>query len=168
MIKHIQLGVQAAIAIILLTLAGCSSGYNTQLPTSAPDFNLKDLNGQIVTLKQSRGKPVFINFWASWCGPCRDEMPFLQETYNNYKDKGLVFYEIDWGETPDAINKFFKDNGYSMPVLLDLDRSVGQTYKITGVPETFLIDKNGIIRKWQIGAYPNGQAIEDDLKLVMP
>jgi len=155
-------------AILLLLLTGCSTGYTTKKEKTAPDFNLISLDGQTVTLSQFLGKPVFINFWASWCQPCREEMPFLQQTFNNYKDKGLVFLTIDEGEKPDAINKFFKDNGYTMPVLLDSKKTVGPEYQITGVPETFLIDKNGIIRKWQVGAYPNAQAIEDDLRLIMP
>jgi thiol-disulfide isomerase/thioredoxin len=163
MLKNISLVFLAA----LLMVSGCSTGYSTQLPKSAPDFQLKTLDGQVVTLSQFRGKPVLLNFWASWCQPCRDEMPYLQQTYNNYKDKGLVFYAVDIGESPEAINKYFLDNSLLLPVLLDSDKTVGQSYQITGVPETFLIDENGIIRKWQIGAYPNAQAIADDLKIII-
>ncbi len=163
MLKTIRLGV----LVLLLMVAGCSTGYTTQKEKPAPDFQLKTLDDQTVTLNQFRGKPVLLNFWASWCGPCRDEMPFLQQAYNDYKDKGLIFYEVNEGETPDAINTFFKDNGLSMPVLLDSDKSVGQSYQITGIPETFLIDKNGIIRKWQIGGYPDVRSIENDIQLIL-
>ncbi len=164
MLKAIRLGVLA----LLLMVAGCSIGYTPQKEKPAPDFQLKTLDGQVVTLSQFRGKPVLLNFWASWCQPCREEMPYLQQIYNKYKDRGLVFYAIDIGETPETINNFFKENSLFMPVLLDTDKSVGQSYGITGIPETFLIDKNGIIRKKQIGAYPNSEAIENDLKLIMP
>ncbi len=167
MVKRVRSVILVLIQASILLLAGCSTGYSTQLPKTAPGFQLKDLNGQLASESQFRGKPVLLNFWASWCQPCRDEMPFLQQVYNLYKDKGLVFYEIDEGETPDAINKFFKDNALSMPVLIDSDKSVGQSYQITGVPETFLIDKNGIIRKWQIGAYPDAQSIQNDVQIVM-
>lgn len=160
--------VRPVVLAFLLLLGGCSTGYSTQLPKAAPNFQLKTTDGQVVSLNQFRGKPVLLNFWASWCQPCRDEMPYLQQIYNEYKDKGLVFYGIDIGESPEAINTFFLDNSLSLPVLLDSDKSVGQSYQITGVPETFLIDKNGIIRKWQIGAYPNAQMIKNDLKLIMP
>ena len=95
-------------------------------------------------------------------------MPFLQQIYNEYKDKGLAFFAIDEGETPEAINTFFSDNALSLPVLLDTDKKVAHDYQLTGVPETFIIDKNGIIRKWQIGAYPDANSIADDLKLIMP
>lgn len=160
--------VRLFVLALLLLVVSCSTGFTPQKEKTAPDFQLKTLDGQVVTLSQFRGKPVLLNFWASWCQPCREEMPYLQQIYNNNKDKGLVFYAIDIGESPDTINKFFQDNSLFMPVLLDSDKSVSQSYQITGIPETFLIDKNGIIRKWQIGAYPNAQAIENDLKLIMP
>lgn len=153
---------------LMLGISGCATGSNFDKGSVAPDFALQDLDGQTVTLSALHGKPVFINFWASWCQPCREEMPYLQQTYDSFKDRGLAFYAIDIGESPDTIIKFFEDNAYSMPVLLDSDKSVGQSYHITGIPETFLIDKNGIIRKWRIGAYPNARAIEDDLKIIMP
>lgn len=166
MIKRIRLPIFVVLLPILLVIAGCSIGYSAD-KGNAPDFTLKSLDGQTVKLSDSIGKPVLINFWASWCGPCREEMPYLQKIYNDYKDTGLVFYLINIGESPDTINKFLKDNGYSMPVLLDSDKSVSQSYRITGIPETFFIDKNGIIRKWQIGAYPSAQAIEEDLKFIV-
>ena len=154
---------------VLVLLTGCSVGFtkDTTQEKTAPDFHLKNLDGQMVSLSEFRGKPVLINFWASWCQPCREEMPYLQQVYDEWTGKGLVFLAIDIGETPATINKFFADNNLSLPVLLDTDKQVGQEYGITGIPETFLIDKNGIIRKKQVGAYPNKQAIENDLGLIM-
>lgn len=156
----------AVAVLLLLTVTGCSTGYSSKIET-ARDFQLKSLDGQTVKFSDFKGKPVLLNFWASWCQPCREEMPYLQKVFDDYKAKGLVFYLINIGESPDTINKFFKDNGYSMPVLLDTDKSVGQSYRITGVPETFFIDKNGIIRNWKIGAYTDARSIEQDLKLIM-
>lgn len=154
---------------VLVLLTGCSVGFtkNTTQEKAAPDFRLKNLDGQFVTLSEFRGKPVLINFWASWCQPCREEMPYLQQVYDEWTSKGLVLLTIDMGETPAAINKFFAENNLSLPVLLDTDKEVGREYGITGVPETFLIDKNGIIRKKQIGAYPDKKSIENDLNLIM-
>ena len=154
---------------MLLLLSGCSVGYtkDTTQEKPAPEFHLKNLDGQIVSLSDFRGKPVLINFWASWCQPCREEMPYLQQVYDEWTGKGLVLLTIDIGETPAAINKFLAENNLSLPVLLDSDKQVGQEYGITGIPETFLIDKNGIIRKKQIGAYPDKKSIENDLSLIM-
>ena len=154
---------------MLLLPTSCSVGYTKTTPQekAAPDFHLKSLDGQVVSLNDFRGKPVLINFWASWCGPCREEMPYLQQVYDEWTGKGLVLLTIDIGETPAAIKKFFAENNLSLPVLLDSDKEVGRVYGITGVPETFLIDKNGIIRKKKIGAYENKQAIESDLGLIM-
>ncbi len=157
------------IPVLLLLVSGCSVGFtkSTTQEKAAPDFHLKNLDGHMVTLSEFRGKPVLINFWASWCPPCREEMPYLQQVYDEWTGKGLVLLTIDIGETPATINKFFTDNNLSLPVLLDTDKEVGREYGITGVPETFLIDKNGIIRKKQIGAYPDKKAIENDLGLIM-
>ena len=83
--------IRVAVFALLLIVTGCSTGYVTQLPKAAPDFQLKTLDGKTVTLSQLRGTPVLINFWASWCQPCRDEMPFLQQVYNAYKGQGLCF-----------------------------------------------------------------------------
>lgn len=153
---------------VLLLLTSCSVGYTkTTQEKAAPDFHLKNLEGQIVSLSDFRGKPVLMNFWASWCQPCREEMPYLQQVYDEWTGKGLVLLTIDIGETPAAISKFFAENNLSLPVLLDSDKEVGREYGITGIPETFLIDKNGIIRKKQIRAYPNKQAVENDLSLIM-
>jgi len=167
-LKIFQSRLLTGLLAISLIGIGCSTGFSSQKEKTAPDFSLKSLDGQTITLSQFRGRPVVINFWASWCQPCRDEIPFLQQVYNKYNNMGLVFFAIDIGENPETINRYFKDNGLFMPVLLDSNKQVSQDYGITGVPETFFIDKNGIIRKWQIGAYPSVQAIEDDLKIIMP
>ena len=139
--------------IMLLLLSGCSVGYSKTIPQekAAPDFHLKNLDGQVVSLSDFRGKPVLINFWASWCGPCREEMPYLQQVYDEWTGKGLVLLAIDIGETPAAINKFFVENNLSLLVLLDSDKQVGQEYGITGVPETFLIGRDGRILYKHVG-----------------
>ena len=157
------------IPVLLLLLAGCSIGFSrdTGGEKIAPDFQLKNLEGELVTLRDFRGKPVLINFWATWCPPCREEMPYLQQVYDEWTSKGLILLTIDIGESPTTINKFFAENNLSLPVLLDTDKEIGQAYGITGIPETFLIDKDGIIRKKQIGAYPDKKAIESDLSLIM-
>lgn len=157
------------ISALVLLLTGCSPGYSstTTEERTAPDFRLQNLEGQSVALSDFRGKPVLVNFWATWCPACREEMPYLQQVYDRWTDKGLALLTVDIGEEPRVIKKYFEENGLSMPVLLDIDQGVARRYNITGIPTTLLIDGNGIIRKRQVGAYPNVAAIEKDLALVM-
>lgn len=154
---------------VLLLLAGCSPGYSSTSVQgrAAPDFRLENIEGQSVALSDFRGKPVLVNFWATWCLACREEMPYLQQVYNEWTAKGLVLLTVDIGETPSVITKYFEENNLSMPVLLDIDQEVARRYNITGIPTSLLIDGEGIIRKRQIGAYPNAAAIEKDLSLIM-
>ena len=137
----------------------------TNIGNLAPDFELQSLDGETVSLSGLRGKPVLINFWASWCGPCREEMPFLQEILEGKKwsSKGLLILTVNIAEPPITVKRFMKVNQLSLPVLLDNDRNVAQEYNIRGIPATFFVDKSGIIRDRVIGAFPNKSAIEKRL-----
>ncbi|MBI4180518.1 MAG: TlpA family protein disulfide reductase, partial [Chloroflexi bacterium] len=126
------------------------------------------LDGQTVSLSGLRGKPVLINFWATWCPPCKAEMPFLQQIHDSYLDKGLVVLEVDIGEKSATIQKFMTELNLSMTVPMDTDMKVAKAYGITAIPTTFLIDKDGVIRQKVIGAFPNKEAIEAELIKIMP
>lgn len=134
----------------------------------APDFQLQTLDGQTVKLSDFRGKPVLLNFWATWCGPCRFEMPFLQQINDSYSAKGLVLLTVDIAENSTVVQKFMTDLNLSMKVALDTNKQVAKAYSITAIPSTFLIDKNGIIRGKVPGAFPNKEAIENELKKIIP
>ncbi len=124
---------------------------NTKIGQPAPDFELKDINGQKWSLKEQKGKIVILNFWSSWCKDCQEEKKSIQSYLSkNGSDKELVFVTIAYKDNPATIAELVKKKGYSFPVLLD-DGVVSKTYGITGVPETFLIDKNGILRHKIIG-----------------
>ena len=137
----------------------------TNIGNLAPDFELQSLDGETVSLSGLRGKPVLINFWASWCGPCREEMPFLQEILEakKWSSKGLVILTVNIAEPLITVEKFMEVNQLSLPVLLDRDRNVAQKYNIRVIPTTFFVDKSGIIRDRVIGAFPNKSAIEKRL-----
>jgi len=163
----------------LLTV-GCSSG-STSTPTTsptqgvevgkrAPDFTLPNLEGQSVSLSDFRGMPVFINFWASWCGPCRAEMPFIQEVFEDkeWLDKGLVILGVDIGESPVTVERFMGSLGLSFPVLLDASQDVALKYNVRAIPTSFFIDKNGIIQALRIGAFSNKASIENHLGKIIP
>jgi cytochrome c biogenesis protein CcmG/thiol:disulfide interchange protein DsbE len=115
---------------------------------SAPDFVLADMEGRSLKLSDLRGKKVLINFWATWCQPCHDEMPELVQKYEEYKDK-IAFYGINLtnmeGGNLSEMRNFLQQYHVSYPVLLDKEGRVANQYKIIGIPTTLTIDANGII-----------------------
>lgn len=118
---------------------------------NVPDFNLQDLDGRSVTLKEFRGKVVFVNFWATWCPPCRDEMPSMQRIYNEYRDKGLVMLAINFMESPNTIRPFLSEHKLTFPILLD-SGTVMVSYGVLGLPATYLIDRQGKAAARALGA----------------
>jgi peroxiredoxin len=130
----------------------------------APDFTLSDLNDKTYRLSDFRGKVVFLNFWATWCAPCRDEMPSMEVLYRNFEKDGLVVLavSIDRVTTTKDIPPFVKSMNLTFPVLLDSWGKTDKPYKRMGVPETFIIDQQGIIREIVIG--PKDWTRIDNLK----
>lgn len=134
----------------------------------AIDFELPTLDGQTVSLSGLRGKPVLLNFWATWCGPCRREMPYLQQIHDSWSAKGLVLLAVDIGEKSATVEKFMTELRLSMTVPMDTDMKVAKTYLIGAIPTTFLIDKDGIIRQKKVGEFLSKEAIERELSQIMP
>lgn len=119
----------------------------------APDFALVDLNDKEVRLSDLRGKVVFLNFWATWCKPCKEEMPSMEVLHKNFEKDGLVVLavSIDRVTTTKDIPPFIKSMNLSFPVLIDSWGKTDMPYKRMGVPETFIIDQQGVIREIVIG-----------------
>lgn len=115
----------------------------------AKDFSLHSLDGnKKVELKDFKGKPVVINFWASWCGPCREEMPFLERSWKQYRDKGVIFIGIDVLDDEKTAREFLTAFGISYANLKDQSGEVASKYGVIGLPATIFIDKEGrIVRK---------------------
>lgn len=153
-----------------LVMTGCisTSTQGVEVGNIAPDFQLQSLAGQTVSLGNLQDKPVLINFWATWCPPCRGEMPYLQEIYEEWSGKGLVVLAINIGESSSTAEEFMQSNGLSFTVLLDTKRNVAETYNISGIPTTFFIDKDGIIQDKVIGPFQNKTQIENRLSKIMP
>ena len=139
---------------VVLILVSCSSPV-PQVGKQAPDFQLPSLEGQSVSLSDFQGKPILLNFWATWCGPCRQEMPLLQAIFEEQSDNGLVMLAINIGEPAPAVNNFMRNGNYSFPVLLDTERDVAQDYNIRAIPTTFFIDEDGVIQEIKVGAFLN-------------
>ncbi|MBA7693398.1 Thiol-disulfide oxidoreductase ResA [subsurface metagenome] len=159
------------LAIVLMTsvllVVGCSSPA-PQVGKPAPDFQLPNLEGQVVSLSDFRGKPVLLNFWATWCSPCRFEMPFIQSIFEESSDTGLVILAVDIGEAPSTVKDFIQSGNFSFPVLLDTSQDVALEYNIRGIPTTFLIDKDGIIQEIRVGAFPSMLEIKRSLSKIIP
>lgn len=132
----------------------------------APDFELPDLTEQEVRLSDYRGKVVFLNFWATWCKPCKEEMPSMEVLYRQFKDDGLVVLavSIDRVTTKDDIPPFVKSMDLSFPVLVDSWGQTDKRYKLMGVPETYIIDQEGVLREKIIG--PRDWTRLDNLQVV--
>ncbi len=110
---------------------------------AAPQFELKTFDGQTLRLAELKGKPVVLNFWASWCVPCRDEAPALQAMWEKYKDQGLMVIGVDYVDTEPEAKKFMQEFGITYPTGADVGTIISSKYKITGVPETYFITREG-------------------------
>lgn len=117
----------------------------------AQDFTITDLDGNEVSLSDFRGKKVFLNFWATWCPPCKAEMPEIEKVYQETKDSDLVILAVEIGEPLDTVKTFIEDNKYNFKVLLDSDKDVATTYGISAIPTSFFIDEDGNIISKRVG-----------------
>jgi peroxiredoxin len=137
---------------------------NGEVPVAAgemaADFKLPSLSGQPVTLSSLRGKVVFLNVWATWCGPCREEMPSMETLYEAFKDRQdfviLAVSQDRKGRV--AVQPFVEKNHLHFDILLDPDNVVGDAYNVAGVPETFIIDRKGRIVAHHMGAFDWSQS----------
>ena len=163
-----------AILVTILTtgllITGCTAGSEpiATVGEAAPDFELQNLDGQSISLSNLKGKPVLVNFWATWCSPCVSEMPYIQEIHDEWSGSGLMVLAINMGDSPPAVEQFLQEHNLSLPVLLDTKKNVAQRYGIRAIPTTFFIDKDGIVQVKVIGAFPSKAAIESRLNDIMP
>ena len=151
----------------VLLVAGCSA-QAPRVGELAPDFQFQDVDGQFAFLSDLRGNPVLINFWASWCGPCRYEMPFIQEVYEEWSASGLVVLAINKGESLSTAKDFMQSYNLSFPALLDINQDVALEYNIRSIPTTFFIDKDGIIQAIKVGPFSSKTEIEMMLSTIIP
>jgi peroxiredoxin len=138
----------------------------------APSFTLKALNGKEVKLEDYRGKIVFLNFWATWCPPCRQEMPSMEKLFNKFKDRDFTMLAVDLREGTKKVKAFKEKFNLSFPILLDSDGRVGLMYGVRSIPTTYLIDRKGNVIGGALGArdWASKEAFElfDHLLLTKP
>ena len=139
-----------AVAGLLITRGGAgnesfSSKASSEKKDSAPNFTFKLLDGKDFHLSDYKGKPVLINFFASWCLPCREEMPVLEKIVQAYGPKGVIFLGIAIDDTEDKMKDFVAKYGVTFPVGLDKTATIQKSFGIYGIPTTYFIDKQGVI-----------------------
>ncbi len=120
----------------------------------APDLALSQLDDTPVTLRDLKGQLVLINIWATWCPPCRAEMPAIQQAYAAYRDRGFMVLAVNQREDATAITPFLEQHGLTFPILLDRDGQASATYQASALPSSFFIDRRGVIRAVYRGPMP--------------
>jgi peroxiredoxin len=120
----------------------------------APDLALPQLDGTQITLRDLRGQVVLINIWATWCPPCRAEMPAIQEAYTAYRDRGFIVLAVNQREDAAAITSFLGQHELTFPILLDSDGQASATYQASALPSSFFVDRRGVIRTVYRGPMP--------------
>lgn len=171
-----------ALLLVLTGLCACARGgepapQNTENQTDAaadpalqtdpaadpaPDFTVYDTNGKEVKLSDMLGRPVIVNFWATWCPPCRAELPYFNDAYAQYGEK-VVFMMVDLtddsSETPASAARFAEENGYGFPLYFDLAGSAAQAYQLSSIPQTVGVDAAGNIVFSQVGSLPEDMVL---------
>ena len=158
------------LVLLVVSIGGCDSGYSESsivggesaqtvaysrpaINAPAPAFRLMDLDGTTHSLSQYQGKVVFLNFWATWCGPCKVEMPAMEALYQDFQSQGMEILAVSVDQQGAVVTRPFKEAmGLSFPILHDSDYQVGLTYGARTLPMTYVIDRRGVIRQRVFGA----------------
>jgi cytochrome c biogenesis protein CcmG/thiol:disulfide interchange protein DsbE len=166
--RKTALGIAASISLLLLTLGACSllplnlgtgstdaSGRPSAVKIGelAPEIDLPSLSGDRLTLSKLLGHPVLVNFWATWCGPCRQEFPALVRKYKQYQDQGFVVLAVNTQDpnTDEGVQTFARNTLVNFPILRDRNDQLTKMYNIRGLPTSIFIDRKGIVRDVVIG-----------------
>ena len=131
--------------------AGADSSSRQPGLVPAPSFHLQDLKGRFHRLSDFRGKVLIVNFWATWCAPCREELPSMNRAWEILKDKAVVMLAINVGEDQEAVQAFSRDYPINFQILLDMKGSASQRWGVTAMPTTFLVDSEGKIARRIMG-----------------
>ena len=150
----------ASVVIILVAFLGMA-GRPPLVGGPAPEIALKDLRGQEVRLSDFRGKVVLLNFWATWCKPCKEEMPAMQASYDKLRDKGFVVLAVNELEDTDKVAQHIRNHGHTFEVIMDRNNKVANQYGVVGLPASFIIDPQGIVRERIVGSLLTEPRIEE-------
>lgn len=156
-VRRILMVVMAGLVGFALYQALAEEKTGAEVGEKAPDFELETLDGEKLQLRDLEGKTVLINFWATWCKPCRDEMPAIQSVYNRFKDQDFVVVGVNIAETPVSVKGFTRQLELDFPVVLDRNREVTKLYNIGPIPSSLFVDKNGKVVRKHDGQMVEGQ-----------
>lgn len=168
--------------IVILVLAGIyaglcmyyfsmddTSGENTEDVSAAPDFTVYDSQGNPVDLSDFQGKPVVLNFWATWCGPCKNEMPEFEEAYHTYGDQvQFLMVNLTDGsyDTVESVTEFIVEAGYTFPVFFDTQSDAAMTYNVQSIPTSYFIDEAGNIVAQATGML-SAEKLQEGINLIL-
>jgi cytochrome c biogenesis protein CcmG/thiol:disulfide interchange protein DsbE len=142
-------------------------GGHPLLGKAAPDIDLLTIDGEPVTLSELRGRPVLVNFWATWCPPCRDEFPLMVDAYAEHADDGLEILGVMHQDFADGARDFAEDMGASWPILEDPQDAAYGDYLVVGMPTSFFIDTDGIVRAFSLGGFSE-DGLAAQLESILP
>ena len=169
-----------ALALLALSVGACGvlnvSGLNaanagSTRPTTAkigdlaPEISLTSLTGDPIVLSKLVGRPVIVNFWATWCGPCREEFPALVRKYKQYKDQDLVIIGVNYQDenSDDGVRTFMQNTLVNFPIVRDVGERAGRMYRVNGLPTSIFIDRKGIIRDIVVGGPMTDQFLDQQI-----
>lgn len=161
-------GVAAIVALLTVSVARPSTRVDTPIVgRPAPAFDLQTLDVGRVSLAELRGSPVVLNFWASWCAPCREEAPLLTAADDTYRSQGLRILGVVYQDSADNARAFMARYGQTYPGLLDPDGRTAIDYGVFGIPETFFINRSGVVRSRQVGVLTEAE-LRSQIEAVLP
>ena len=170
----------STIRIVLISILLVATGYvlyqelfkektiiAAKVGNISPDFTLADLDGKEHTLTEYQGKGVVINFWATYCPPCKKEMPYLENAYQKYKEQGIEILAVNAAEPTILVNQYISQKNLTFPILLDRDELILENYQVQNLPVTFFIDSNGeVVNK--VSGELSEEILEEGLQLIKP
>ena len=146
------------LSVALFVALSTGQALAVGLQEEAPDFTLKSLDGANLRLEEYRGQVVLINFWASWCGPCRQEMPLLDRLHHRYEDTGFAVLGINVEGDADSAREIVDKTAVTFPILIDAGQKVSELYSLEAMPSTIVVDRDGVIRYIHLGYKPGDEA----------
>jgi peroxiredoxin len=158
----------APVALALGLAAGAAEPLRPAPGTLAPPLVLKSPAGDVVDLAKLRGKVVLVNFWATWCAPCVEEMPALARLRDRLATRGLDVLAVNQGEMPARVKAFVERTGLDLPIVMDRDKEVARAWKVRALPTTYVVDASGRIRLFAEGELDTGDALEAAILPLLP